>query len=430
MSKKLAFFIFIVSVVAVLVATAVQTSAAPIVPQVSAQPGSVEGGPLRACDLLTLYNNILRFGIYAATVIATLMLTYAGFLYITSSAKIGNIEKAHGIFTNVIIGFIIVLVAWLIVSTLLRVFTAQSNYNPFAAIQCNVETPTTTRNVTPAGFETQSYSDYPTGLPAGEVPVCLTADSDSNCTTYASIGLQDSTLLECQDPGATGEQYCCSMTNADGSCKLAVTVGPNGQPSYNNDVGENLYVNPNVGLTGVAPTEGICSPDALQSVWGDNAATAGCICASESGGGLYNGITGPRTDVMLIDQQQPDGFYPGFSACPFQLNVTSLPAQYGGCGAYTCNTNTQACMINGVLTPPNPTKCDTNVSAYEQTLGYKEGALSRNGGYCHVITNQPAFNSCVQNLLTPGGCAKGAQYLLANGGWAHWSTSAKKCRAI
>lgn len=69
-------------------------------------------------DMIKLVQNIITFVLYIAVPIAVGMFTYAGVLYLTASGKTGQIEKAHTIFLNVLIGFIIVFSAWLIVNTI------------------------------------------------------------------------------------------------------------------------------------------------------------------------------------------------------------------------------------------------------------------------------------------------------------------------
>jgi lysylphosphatidylglycerol synthetase-like protein (DUF2156 family) len=74
------------------------------------------------CDITTLIQNIINFFVYFAVVVATLMFAYAGFLYLTAGGKEDQISKAHKVFWNVFIGLIFVLVAWLVVDTLMKVF--------------------------------------------------------------------------------------------------------------------------------------------------------------------------------------------------------------------------------------------------------------------------------------------------------------------
>ncbi|MEI6190948.1 MAG: hypothetical protein WCP24_01095 [bacterium] len=71
-------------------------------------------------DLIKLINNIINWIISIAGVIFTISCIYGGFLYITSGSNPGNKAKAKSILYSTLIGFVIILVAWLIVYTLLR----------------------------------------------------------------------------------------------------------------------------------------------------------------------------------------------------------------------------------------------------------------------------------------------------------------------
>ena len=88
------------------------------------------------CDLVTTLNNVIRFAVALSVVVATLMFTYAGALYVTASANEGNIKKAHGIFTKVFIGLIIILLSWLIVDIIMKVFLS-GNFGPWNEVQCS-----------------------------------------------------------------------------------------------------------------------------------------------------------------------------------------------------------------------------------------------------------------------------------------------------
>lgn len=80
------------------------------------------------CDwqsFIQLINNLITWLIGVSTVIATLLFMYAGFLYLTARGNQSQAERATGIFTNVAIGFGIILIAWLIVSTIVTLLTSQ-----------------------------------------------------------------------------------------------------------------------------------------------------------------------------------------------------------------------------------------------------------------------------------------------------------------
>jgi len=76
--------------------------------------------PCDFTDFIGLINGIINWIIGIATSIFTIMAVYGGFLYMASGTKIGDKEKAKKILWSTIIGFVIILCAWLIVYTLLN----------------------------------------------------------------------------------------------------------------------------------------------------------------------------------------------------------------------------------------------------------------------------------------------------------------------
>lgn len=98
------------------------------------------GGPFcQACDLLELVQNLINFAVYAATLVATLMFVYAGFLYVTASAAgQEQFKKARNIFVNVFIGFVVILIAWLVVDLIMKTFLGETGgtFGPWNQIEC------------------------------------------------------------------------------------------------------------------------------------------------------------------------------------------------------------------------------------------------------------------------------------------------------
>jgi|GEM_PF-1349977 len=161
-------------------------------------PAECRTAPCQACHVIKLADNLIRFAIYAATLIATLMFVYAGFLYLSSAANPENIAKAHKIFFNVVIGFIIVLIAWLLVATLLRVFTGQSDFTPWTNnIKCNVGVNFQPGTVN-TGTDIPGSSGDPGGIVEGDVgtsemPAGATCvpdgfDGDGKCVEWSLPG--------------------------------------------------------------------------------------------------------------------------------------------------------------------------------------------------------------------------------------------------
>jgi len=70
-----------------------------------------------ACDLLVLFQNILKFALEIAFLIVIGFIAYGGFRWIFSGGNEANIKAGQQIMTNAIIGLLIILCAWLIVNT-------------------------------------------------------------------------------------------------------------------------------------------------------------------------------------------------------------------------------------------------------------------------------------------------------------------------
>jgi hypothetical protein len=82
--------------------------------------GKTIGNPCDFDDLMTLINNIINFLLFViATPLVAIILCYCGFLLLTSGGSSENIKKVKHIFLNVIFGYIIALLAWLLIKTIL-----------------------------------------------------------------------------------------------------------------------------------------------------------------------------------------------------------------------------------------------------------------------------------------------------------------------
>lgn len=68
-------------------------------------------------DLITLAQNIINTGIFLAIFLSALLFAYAGWLYLTQETMQSKSE-AKNVFSNVAIGLVILLSAWLVVDTL------------------------------------------------------------------------------------------------------------------------------------------------------------------------------------------------------------------------------------------------------------------------------------------------------------------------
>lgn len=82
-------------------------------------PESCRTGQCDFDDLIILINTLGEWAMIFTTTVATVMFVYAGFLYITSQGDPNKVKSATTIFRNVAIGFVIILVSYLLVKELL-----------------------------------------------------------------------------------------------------------------------------------------------------------------------------------------------------------------------------------------------------------------------------------------------------------------------
>jgi hypothetical protein len=77
-------------------------------------------------DAIDTINRIINWIISIAGVIFAVSCIYGGFLYMTSGDKPANKEKAKSILWNTLVGFVIILTAWVIVYTILKTLVSTS----------------------------------------------------------------------------------------------------------------------------------------------------------------------------------------------------------------------------------------------------------------------------------------------------------------
>ena len=95
-------------------------------PVLSQAAGLVPCGSLGepVCDFnffVLMINNIINWIISIAGVIFAISLIYGGYIYLTSAGDTGKQGKAKEVLSNTLYGFVIILVSWLIIYTILNV---------------------------------------------------------------------------------------------------------------------------------------------------------------------------------------------------------------------------------------------------------------------------------------------------------------------
>jgi hypothetical protein len=110
-------------------------SAAGLVPcGTSADPNGATS--CQACNLVDLLQHVINFMLGLSIPIAISLFAYAGVLYFTSAANQGNIDKAKKIFRSAFLGFILALMSFIIVNTILHAVLAPDYSDGWNSIKC------------------------------------------------------------------------------------------------------------------------------------------------------------------------------------------------------------------------------------------------------------------------------------------------------
>lgn len=104
-----------------------------LVPQCSRGEGSE---PCQFCHVVELINNVVAWLVGVLGIIAALIIMYAGFLMVASGGNASAKEKAKGFIVNIVIGYVLVLGAWILIDTGFRALIGGQSYGMWNQIQC------------------------------------------------------------------------------------------------------------------------------------------------------------------------------------------------------------------------------------------------------------------------------------------------------
>ena len=122
--------VFILSIVAAPYASA-QDSVTGLIPCTKSAGPSKEASGLNCDtweDFIGVIQFLINYSFVIATILATVSIAYAGWLYLTSNGNPGQVSKAHAIFFKVIQGFLVLAAAYLLVKFILNTIS-YSDYN-------------------------------------------------------------------------------------------------------------------------------------------------------------------------------------------------------------------------------------------------------------------------------------------------------------
>jgi hypothetical protein len=97
----------------------------------------VEGGCQSICDIALLAQNVLNTGIFIAIFLSAVLFAWAGWQAMTAGGNMEKVHSARSVFTNVLIGLLIILGGWIVIDTLMRTLTNASTFGPWNKI-CDI----------------------------------------------------------------------------------------------------------------------------------------------------------------------------------------------------------------------------------------------------------------------------------------------------
>ncbi len=102
------------------------------------------GGPgqqaCNICNLADLAQNILNDAIFIAVFLSAFLFAWAGIKMLMAPASSSQVSSAKNLFNNVLIGFIIILAAWLVINTLMNIMVNRSVGLPWNSICPGIRT--------------------------------------------------------------------------------------------------------------------------------------------------------------------------------------------------------------------------------------------------------------------------------------------------
>jgi hypothetical protein len=133
--KVLVFAFIFISVLAVLLFPAV-SHASPLVPCGRSDQG---GTMCTLCDFIVGIKGLIDYGFKIMVFVALVMLVISGVVYIVSAGNTGMMDMAKGLLKNVLIGFSIILGAWLIINTIMLIMGTKGSGDEGGVLGIKIE---------------------------------------------------------------------------------------------------------------------------------------------------------------------------------------------------------------------------------------------------------------------------------------------------
>jgi len=154
-----------------------------------------------SCEFVETVNNVITFLLSMSAVLAVIVFLYAGYTMVTSGGDSQRLETAKSVFGSVFTGFIIMLVAFLVINTVMKILTGNtSELLNWQTVDCQ-------------------YANEVTG--ASEIKIGLKEHFEKAAVMSSSTGYYPDSVIRGTAGGATYSAGDCSPANLR---RLGMTV--------------------------------------------------------------------------------------------------------------------------------------------------------------------------------------------------------------
>ena len=335
-----------------------------------------KGAECQLCHVGSLITRLITFIVSLSPVVAAIGFSIAAFFLITSAGNASKVIRAKEIFKSIAIGLAILIGAWLLVDTVIKVLTGDKNglLKPWQALTC-VDQPRALLGISLRNDGVVFHgTDY-----------CYTGPDangfiESNCF---------SSREECEQSRAAKAHASEFTTVTHSSCIATqnVLVAPTGTLDLSK-----------------FPKTGYCGTDVMAQNFGqENAARMSCICIRESG---------TRSIPSTIDVMWHDGNR-AFSFGLFQIN---LAAHKITCTGHNAGQELD-CPSAFAQSPNDDGRC----------RWYRGLKLCPKLGYGKRVVNEALYKQCTDAALDPKCNLSHAAKIFQSSGYKPWVSSSKIC---
>jgi len=178
-----------------------------------------------SCEFVQTVNNVIQFLIKMSALLAVIVFLYAGFIMVSSRGDSALIEGAKKLFANVLIGFVILLTAFLIINTIIGILVGGASGGlTWQTIECQYA------NESAPAAEIAINNVTHTGLSIAQVDAIVSTYDPTLLAASAGV-CTDGKIAEIWGPLASSANCIITEESACGALPISRSdIGADGNP--------------------------------------------------------------------------------------------------------------------------------------------------------------------------------------------------------